>query len=80
MSSVVRETSHPVDAMMIEYEVKNIQRKRGDTYMVETIIVGITRNGKTSKMKRESNQAVGLAKDGDQENLVRITKMCLAYL
>ena len=34
----------------------------GSTYMVETIMVGINRRGIKSKMRRESNHAVGLHK------------------
>ena len=68
----MRKTSHPVDAMMIECEAENIRRSKECTYIVETIIVGMTRNGRTSKMKRESSQAVGLVKNGSQENLIRI--------
>ena len=68
----MRKTSHPIDAIMVGCEVENIQRGKGNTYIVETIIVGMTRNGKTSKMKRESNQAVGLVENMGQENTARL--------
>jgi hypothetical protein len=37
-------------------------KERG-TYMVDTIMVGITRSGMMSKMTRTNNQAVGLQKE-----------------
>ena len=59
MCGIVRESDHPICAdnlpsLLLLYGM--IVR----TYIEDTMIVGITRSGMTSKTKRDNNQAVGL--------------------
>ena len=58
------ETPHPVRTDKNRYKViRNDSSWEGTgTYMVDTIMVGITRSGMISKRTRTSNQAVGLHK------------------
>ena len=56
---VVCKASHPVGSSIVYHKYHNRKRKIG-TYIEETMIVGSTRKGTTSNIKRERSQAVGL--------------------
>ena len=60
MDRIVGETGHPVSAEMKDGSQRKIMHPSGVTYIVETIIVGISRRGIMSKKNRERSQAVGL--------------------
>jgi hypothetical protein len=62
MNGIVGEASHPVstEAKREVSKDKAPGRQGNITYIVETIIVGISRRGIISKKNRERSQAVGL--------------------